>query len=304
MKKIVAITLAMLMLLLVVGCTISDTGSDTGTTQPSSGTTSPSTTTEAATTKATTAATTAPSNEPTIQEQVILEQDDIIITAKSIEDSWMGPELKVLIENNSNSGIMVQARDVSVNDIMVSDMFSADVAAGKKSNDGITFMLPDAAGIEIIKKIEMRLVVMDGSTWNTILETEPIVLETSADYVQQYNDSGEEIMNAEDIRVVFQDIDSDSLWGADLVLFIDNGRKDNVTVQVRDVSVNGFMVTAMFSADVMSGKKAYDSISFLSSELTENGIDELEEIEFRFTVLDAGTWKTIYDSEIVTINLK
>ena len=75
----------------------------------------------------------------TVEEQVLLDQDDIKITLKSLDfDGFYGPELKVLIENNSDKSIIVQTRDSSVNDIMIETMFSCNVAAGKKANDGLT----------------------------------------------------------------------------------------------------------------------------------------------------------------------
>lgn len=78
--------------------------------------------------------------EISIEEQVILEQDGIKITVKSLdfEDFW-GPTLKLLIENNSEKSITVQTRKSTVNGVMIDGMISCDVATGKKANDGITF---------------------------------------------------------------------------------------------------------------------------------------------------------------------
>ena len=55
--------------------------------------------------------------ETAIEQQVIFDQDGIIITATGIDfnSSFMGPEIKLLIENNTEKNLTVQARNVSVN---------------------------------------------------------------------------------------------------------------------------------------------------------------------------------------------
>lgn len=75
----------------------------------------------------------------TIEEQVLFEGNDFKITATGIEDGLFGTDLKLLIENNSSQNITVQARNSNVNGFMVETMMSADVAAGKKANDSLTF---------------------------------------------------------------------------------------------------------------------------------------------------------------------
>lgn len=77
----------------------------------------------------------------TIAESVLVDESDIKITATEIDySSFMGPELKLLIENNSDQNLTVQVRDTSVNGCMVSTTISADVASGKKANDGISIL--------------------------------------------------------------------------------------------------------------------------------------------------------------------
>ncbi len=102
-----------------------------------------------------------------IEEQVLLDRDGIKITAKELSnDSFWGPEVKVLVENTSSQSVTVQLRDVSVNGIMMEPMFSTDVAAGKKVNDSITFMSSEfeEAGITMIQNMEFSFHVFDTGT--------------------------------------------------------------------------------------------------------------------------------------------
>jgi len=252
--------------------------------------------------------TSTPDNKVNVEEQVLLEQDGVLITLKSLSyDGFFGPSLKVLIENKSEKDITVQVRKTVVNDVMVDTLFSSDVAAGKKANDEITYMGSDLkeANIETIKSFELVLILIDPDSFDTIFETEPLTITTSADpsYVQTFDDSGFVALDKNDLKIVVQKLDSeDSFWGADIYVYIENNSSRDITVQLRDVSINGFMIDPIFSSDILPGKKAYDSITFFESDLTDNEINTIDELSLKFHVFDADSWDTIFDSEIVTIS--
>lgn len=243
------------------------------------------------------------SKETTVKEQVIFDSHDIVITVKSIDmNSWLGPELLLLIENNSDQSVRVQANHVSVNGLMSNTIFSVDVAPDKKANDSITLMLEENI-ISTIKEIELVFHIMDAETWNNIVDSEPIKIMTNhTDYVQSFDVSGQVAFDSHDIKITAQKLEStDSFWGADLYLFIENNSDRDVIIQTREVSINGFMVDPIFSSEVSKNKKAYDSITFFESDLTDNGITDIEEIELYFHIFDVYNWETIIDSEIIKI---
>jgi len=246
--------------------------------------------------------------EVTIKEQVIYEGNDIVVTVKGFStESIFGPEVKVLIENNSVNNITVQTRKSSVNGLMAETMFSAEVAAGKKANDAITFVSSGlkAAGITTIKDIEFSLHIYETESMDTIVDTDSIKLKTSADesFVQKFDDSGSIVYDADGIKVVVKEMNSsESFWGSDIYFFIENNSAKDITVQARDVSVNGFMIEPMFSVDVVSGKKALDTMTFVESDLTENNIKEIKSLEFKLHIFDTDTWDTIKDTDIIKVS--
>lgn len=249
-----------------------------------------------------------PENEVKVEEQVLFDQDGVIITLKELTvKGLLGPSLKLLIENNSTKNITVQSRDFNINDVMIDPIFSSNVAAGKKANDEITFMESDLieANIMVIKTIELKLVILDADTYADITKSETIKITTDADpsYVQTFDDSGFVALDKNDLRIVFQKLDSeDSFWGADIYAYIENNSPNDITVQLRDVSINGFMVDPLFSSDVLSGKKAFDTVTFFESDLTDNGISSIDELAAVFYVFNMDTWSTIFESEIITIS--
>ena len=242
-----------------------------------------------------------------IEEQVLLDQDGIKITAKELtEGSIWGPELKVLVENTGEKSVTVQVRNMSVNGFMVEAMFSSDVAAGKSANDTITLMEGDleTAGITVIQNIEFSFHVFDSESWDTVFDSDLIYLATSADGTgeQSVDKSGQLVLEQEGISIIIKEADSeDSFWGADIYVYIENNSDKNITVQSRSVSINGFMVDPVFSCEVGAGKKAYDTITFLDSELTDNGIETIDQMDISFHIFETDSWNTILDSENINV---
>lgn len=247
-------------------------------------------------------------NKLSVSEQVLLDRDGIVITLNSFEtDGFWGPALKILVENNGTKSVIIQTRNSAVNGIMVLSLFSCDVAAGKKANDEIVFEASSLkiASISVIKDIEFNFVVLDSETYNTIFETDKISITTSANpsYVQTYDDSGFVALNQNGIKIVIKKLDSeDSFWGADIFTYIENNSNDNVMIQIRDMSVNGFMIDPFFSSDVLSGKKAFGTITFMEADLIDNNIETIDSLEFYFTVFDVESWNTIFDSSVIKIS--
>ena len=242
----------------------------------------------------------------TISETVILDQNGVKVTAKSLSyGSTLGPEIKLLIENDSDRDITIQSRYFSVNGLMIDSIFSEDVATGKKANSEITIMDSDlkVAGITAIKDIEFDLVVMDMNSFDDLFEVKGIKLTTSAtDYVQSYNSGGALAIDQDGVKIyVLKKDDKTSFWGADIYVYIENNTGKNITVQTRDVSVDGFMVDPTFSSDVAAGKKAYDTITFYEDDLKNNGITDIKSIELKFDVFDADSWDDIFVSDVKKI---
>ena len=244
-----------------------------------------------------------------IAEQTILDKGGIKVTAKSISyDGWGGPKIKVLIENNSSENVTIQARKFSINGIMIDPVFSADVAAGKKINDSISILQKDldTAKIKTIKDIEFGLHVFNSDTWEEMFDENDIKITTDAkNYVQEYNTAGTLSVDQNGVKIyVLKKDDKESFWGADIYVYIENNTNENITVQVRDESINGFMVDPVFSSDICAGKKSYDKITFFESDLKDNGIEDITDIELKFKVFNQDTWNDIFETDIKKISFK
>lgn len=243
----------------------------------------------------------------TIDEQVLIDQDNIVVTAKEyVEDSIWGDGIKLLLENHSDKDVTVGCNALIVNDYMITDLFVSEIAAGKKENETLYLSSTQlkAAGIENVGKIEIYFHVYDSATYEDIFDTECVTIQTSeyANIDTTPNDAGTELYNEGGIRIVGKTVDENSFWGTAILLYCENNSGKNVGISVDDMSINGFMMNPLFSTTVYDGKKSIDDITVFSSELEENEIEAIEEVELKFHIYDAESYDTISDSEPITFS--
>lgn len=245
----------------------------------------------------------------TIDEQVLVDQDGIVITATGYEnDSIWGEGIKLSIENNTDKDYMVGCDALIVNDYMISDLFSSTVAAGKKATETMHLFSSElnAAGIDTVGKIEMYFHATEDGTldrlfsnvYSEIHTSEYDNMDTSAD------DSGTELYNKNGIRIVGKTVDEDSFWGMAILLFCENTSGRNISIHVDDMSINGYMMTPFFASTIYDGKKAIEDITIMSSDLESSGVESIEEAELKFRITDADSYDTIDETEPISFSTK
>lgn len=245
-----------------------------------------------------------------VEEQTLLEQDGVKITLKELEkENLMGPELKLLIENNSEQNLTIQTRETSVNGIMIESLFSCDVAAGKSANDGIAFMSSELeeAQINVLQNFELSFHIFNTETWDTVFDTDTIKISTNLDgsEEQAVDSSGVLLLEQNGVKITVKEADDqNSFWGADIYIYVENNTDKSITVQAASVSVNGFMVQPYFSCEVAAGKKSYDTITFMEEELKENNIESIDDMEVSFTVFDSDSFDTVLETEPLKVEFE
>lgn len=242
-----------------------------------------------------------------VQESVIYDDGGIKVTVLSLDfRGWMGPELRFLIENNSEKAIMLQASDLVINGYMINPIMSAEVEAGEKVNDELTVLNSDleSAGIETIQYFSFKLRVIDSADWAKTFNTDTIRIETDANpaFIQKVDDSGTVLVEQKGVRIIMKELLTEQeFWGAELLLFIENNSGQDISVTVKDVTANGLAVNPLFYADVLSGTKAFAGLGFLENDLKENGIRDIREIELYFNVIDKNNFRAVFKTDKITI---
>ena len=238
--------------------------------------------------------------------QVLLDKRGLVITATGLDETdEQGPTLNVSIRNRSESDVTIQTRDASINGYMMDTSFSVTVAAGQEARESILFLASrmERSGIETIADMEFSFHILDQNRV-TFLDSDAVTVRTSAadTYQYRFDDSGEELYNENGVRIISKGLsENESVFGPGLVLFIENTTDRTVTIQAGDVSVNGSAVDAIFSEDVLAGKRSVAAVTLLSTSLQDNGIGEIRNVKFYLHVVDRDQRTTLFDTAPFTI---
>lgn len=241
-------------------------------------------------------------DETAVAGQVLLDKRGLVITSTGFDKNGaFGPELKLRIENRSDCDVIIQLRNSSVNGYMADTVCSIEAPAGKDTEDSITFLSSSLrrCGIETVADMEFFFHIIDGNR-SVFLDSEPAKASTSAagTYQYRFDDSGEELHSENGVRIVSKGI-SQSEGGA--ILFMENTRENAVTVQIEGVSVNGVQMDTIFAQDISAGKRAVYAVAIPNSLLVQNGIQEINRMDFDIHVAEQGGETAVFNTQRLTV---
>lgn len=111
------------------------------------------------------------------------------------------------------------------------------------------------------------------------------------------------IVDNDDFYFEITGIESDDFWDATIIsVKIENRTDKNMLIGWDNVSVNEYMVDPFWVCSVSANKKSNEDIVFFNSNLKENGINTIENIEFSIYVMDDDTYDYIMPNTIYTVN--
>ena len=87
-------------------------------------------------------------------------------------------------------------------------------------------------------------------------------------------------------------------------IYIENNTEKDLCFQVRNTSINGYMVDGNMSTDIAAGKKANTAIIVKNIELGNNGISIIDDIEFRLHAFDWNDMDFRMDSKPIVIKVE
>ena len=250
--------------------------------------------------------------EPTVFEEVTAIDNEyclVKITGMEEDDLWGGTALNVYLENRTaDKTLTFTVENVSVNGVSWTPLFAAEVAAGEKTNDEISFfddeleaLLPEFTDVELVLR------VYDSDDWSAddyVRETVhvyPFGIDKATVYVREPQDTDTVIVDNDQFSVIVTGYDPDSFWGYAAKLYLVNKSDKNLSFTCDDVSVNGFMCEPYWSETLGPGKSAFSDVDWADSTFEENGIEDVEEIKMTFRVYDDDDWfaDDIYNETIV-----
>lgn len=241
---------------------------------------------------------------PEISESVVLIDNDVCsisLTGSEMSIS-SGPKLKFAIDNKlSDTNIKVSADTTVVNGYCVSMYINEEVAAGKKANVKGTLYTTDLVkyGLQQITEIELTFSVKDAdadySTPALFTETVtvyPIGTEAATGFTVADEHITNVLVDNEFVKVSSLNFYTKSTYGFCMDVLIENKTNDNIYIAFDNSSVNGYMISGYFNSSYTApGKNVITYAYWSESNLKENSITRIENLEFDIRVIDRSTYK-------------
>lgn len=289
MKKLIAILLSTILVLSLAACSGNEP-------QP----TNPSVIQPAATDPVIQTPTDPPVVPMEMGETVIIDNENCTFTIESAsQNAYVGMTVEVLLENKTDKTLLFTWNNTSVNGFMHDPFWAEEVAAGKKAKSTIhfdTYQLEEY-GVESVDEIQFTLYVYDSDDFmadpyvNEVFTIYPTGLsaETMVYPIRESKAGEQVIVDNEDVTFIIESAGADGSF-YNLRCYISNKTDKNVMVSWEEVSVDGFMIDPLWAVTVGAGKQAVTDISFLRSDLADNGIENPGQIEFKLNVSDYDDW--------------
>ncbi len=252
-------------------------------------------------------------NEISFSEVTAVDNSECTIKITDIDpDNMWGYTLETSLENKSpDKTYMFSVESAAINGVQCDPFFASDVASGKKSNDEITFSTDDLDeyGIGDYTDIELCFRVYDSDDLfadpvaNEVVHIYPYGEDKATTFVREPQASDNVIIDNESVTAIVTGYEEDEIWGYTVNLFLINKTNNDVMFSVDEASVNGLMIDPFYAETVSAGKCSFGSMSFSDTTLEENGIETIEEIEFKLHAYNADDFMSDeFANESITLN--
>ena len=313
MKKFMSFLLSALLVLSLAACE-SNGGAKSNDSESSAGSTASSEAESSAAATEEPTATPEPTEEPsahtTLEETVLLDEGGIKVTATDLTDYGGTPDLKLHVENNTDGDIVISSGEyIAVNGCMVRGIFTIQVPAGESADDYVMFLDDEfeEAGIETVSDIKLAVRALDAN-WSEICTSDYVTVKTSAyGTVETPAVDGDVLYDEGGVKIVMlgtgEDEDFDFYFPTYVKLYIENNTDQDITVKTLDFKANGEITQCSISGELLAGTRRFTEHRLDANSCTQNGITELKDLSFYFSICDLMTHNEITKSDTVTLEL-
>ena len=237
--------------------------------------------------------------------QMLYSDDNCAFTVtKSEYNEHLGLQIHVLCENKSDRTLMFTWNNTSVCGFMYAPLWAEEVAPGKMVNSTVDFdtYALEKMGVTSVDQVAFDLSVLDSEAFldEPLVDTGFAIYPTGkqADQVvfpEYTHKNGETVIVDRDVvTFIIENVEDEVSEYYTLNCYVANHTGKNLLITWDAVSVNGFMVDPFWAASVAGGMQLVTQISFLRSDLEEQGIQDVSEIEFTLLAMDQDDWEADY----------
>ena len=228
-------------------------------------------------------------------EEVVVDNEICKIVIKGIEkdDIW-GNTLKLYIENKTtDTDISVSSDYIAINGVEATAFLYTDVSRGKVANEDIIFfddfdetVIGDFSDIEIAFSVCETDDYLSDPLVEIVYNYYPLGKDNAKKYTRSSTSTDTVLVDNSDLTVIVIGYEEDPLFGYVANLYLVNKTDKQLMFTAEDVSVNSIMIDPFYAHEVNPGKVAFSKMCFYESDFEENGIKDVEEIEFSLRAYD------------------
>lgn len=244
-----------------------------------------------------------------VQEQVIWEEEDVILTASGIIEDEYYKYLQIHAENNGTQDVTVVVEKVWVNGAAIADDIFLELPAREAVDKEVVLskVLLNKLGIDTVASIEFNLTMLDTDSYDVINSSDLISLITEGNeaYEQIYDESGDVIYDANGVKIIFKGTISEYVLPV-LAFFTENYSDNAVTFEIENVLINGAESdvwtfdeiangrASLKLVDVMDAQAPFDSIEMHINVMDEKAIELIDSVVYQNTdpMLLSGNMQT------------
>lgn len=235
----------------------------------------------------------------------LVNNDNMSVHIMNIENNeHLGMQLQIQCENKTDRVLLFSWDMVSVCGYMYDPFWAEEVAAGKTVNSTVyldTYQL-EKMGVTSVDEVSFKLRVVDSENWmDAPLLEEPFTIyptglnaETLVLPVRTPTEHQVVVADNEHVRFVIERTNEADATAYTIYVYMENKTDRNLMYSWDMVSVNDMMIDPFWAASVAAGKKACSEIKFYRSELADNGITDISDVEFTLLVSDYDDWEADY----------
>jgi len=233
----------------------------------------------------------------TVESQVLFEQDGVKATLTGIKMDRTGTDLLISVQNHTDVNVLVHPYDIYVNGYLIADYMSRVVAEATETSSAAIMLMRlsmERNGIKEIGTIEMCLEVSNDVTGEVLFTTDVITAKTSAAAkAQPTPDLKSTIYDKDGIKigfVGFLETETQALF------YVENNSDKKIRLQESGVLLNGEALYAVWSCNLLPGKRTVQPILFL-----EDISEAMETVDVMFVITDAESWEQIGSTGAVQV---
>lgn len=239
----------------------------------------------------------------TVEEKVLFEEEGVRATLKGVN----GNDFKILLENDSDKNVGLSSDIIIVNGITMYGSLYLKAAAGKKVNGVLSLssselQIANISTVANVKTVDAH--IFNSDDYSTIKNTNfEFSTSVSEDFIQNIDDTGDILYDQNGITVIAKNLNKD-IWGNALYVLIKNNTESDIVASADNLSVNGFTLNSFQSDTIAAGTVRFCDIEISSTGLSENEIENIENVSFTMSFRNSDSYDTIATTEELNVIVK